>query len=84
MCIRDRYLDGFPVLAREDTWRYRTGKFLRRHRWAVTAAAVFLFVLLAFGAGMALLARRVAAERDIAMTERHNAEQVSQLSLIHI
>ncbi len=73
-----RYLDGFPVLAREDTWRYRAGKFVRRHRWAVTAAAVFLVVLIAFGAGMALLARRVAAERDTAMTERHNAQQVAQ------
>ena len=73
-----RYLDGFPVIAREDTWGYRTGKFAGRHRWSVTAAAVFLILLVAFGAGMALLARRVAAERDIATVERRNAEQVSQ------
>jgi serine/threonine-protein kinase len=73
-----RYLDGFPVMAREDTWGYRTGKFVRRHRWSVSAAAVFLILLIAFGAAMALLAKRVAAERDIANTERRNAEQVSQ------
>ena len=73
-----RYLDGFPVIAREDTWGYRTGKFVRRHRWGVVAASVFLALLIAFSAGMALLARRVAAERDIATNERHNAEQVAQ------
>jgi serine/threonine-protein kinase len=73
-----RYLDGFPVIAREDTWGYRTGKFVRRHRWSVTAAGVFLLLLIAFGAAMAVLAKRVAAERDIANTERRNAEQVSQ------
>jgi serine/threonine-protein kinase len=73
-----RYLEGFPVIAREDTWGYRTGKFVRRHRWSVTAAALFLLLLIAFGAAMALLAKRVAAERDIANTEKRNAEQVSQ------
>ncbi len=73
-----RYLEGFPVLARDDTWGYRTGKFVRRHRWSVAAASVFLVLVIAFGAAMGLLARRVAAERDIAMTERRNAEQVSQ------
>jgi serine/threonine-protein kinase len=73
-----RYLEGFPVIAREDTWGYRTGKFVRRHRWSVMAAAVFLLLLIAFGAAMALLAKRVAAERDIANNERRNAEQVSQ------
>jgi len=73
-----RYLEGFPVLAKDDTWGYRTGKFLRRHRWSVAAAAVFLLLVIAFGTAMALLARRVAAERDIANTERRNAEQVSE------
>ncbi len=73
-----RYLDGFPVVAREDTWGYRTGKFVRRHRWSVTAAAVFLSLLIAFGVAMALLAKRVASERDIANIERRDAEQVSQ------
>ena len=33
-----RYLDGFPVIAREDTSGIRTGKFVRRHRWGVVAA----------------------------------------------
>jgi tetratricopeptide (TPR) repeat protein/tRNA A-37 threonylcarbamoyl transferase component Bud32 len=35
-----RHLEGLPVTARADTIRYRTGKFVRRHRTAV--AATFL------------------------------------------
>ncbi len=73
-----RYLEGFPVLAREDSWRYRAGKFVRRHRLAVGAAVALAVIIVGFAAGMALLARRVSAERDIALTERRKAEQVSQ------
>ena len=46
--IRDvnRYLDGEPLEARPDTWRYRLGKFVRRHRRLVSAAAaVFALVV---------------------------------------
>jgi serine/threonine protein kinase len=32
-----RHLEGLPVKARADTIRYRTGKFVRRHRGAVAA-----------------------------------------------
>ncbi len=34
-----RYLACKPVLTRRQTLSYRSGKFLRRHRWAVAAAA---------------------------------------------
>ena len=35
-----RHLNGHPVTARPDTIRYRTGKFIRRHRTGVAAAAL--------------------------------------------
>jgi eukaryotic-like serine/threonine-protein kinase len=35
-----RHLEGLPVTARADTIRYRTGKFVRRHRTAVAAAVL--------------------------------------------
>ncbi|MBC8167231.1 MAG: serine/threonine protein kinase [Bryobacteraceae bacterium] len=38
----ERYLNGFPVLARSDSTHYRARKFVRRHRLAVTAAALLL------------------------------------------
>jgi serine/threonine protein kinase/tetratricopeptide (TPR) repeat protein len=43
-----RHLDGRPVRARKDTVGYRTGKFVRRHRAGVAAAALVL-IALAFG-----------------------------------
>jgi serine/threonine-protein kinase len=66
-----RYLAGLPVMAREDTWGYRSGKFVRRHKWSVAAGVAFVLLVMAFGAGMALLAKR-------ANEERRNAEQVTQ------
>jgi len=33
-----RHMEGLPVLAREDLWTYRAGKFVRRNRLAVGAA----------------------------------------------
>lgn len=41
-----RYLDGRPIVARADTIRYRTSKFLRRNRLKVVAAAMVLLSLL--------------------------------------
>ena len=42
-----RHLQGHPVTARPDTIRYRTGKFIQRHRTGVFAAALFLVTLIA-------------------------------------
>ncbi|HEV8269367.1 MAG TPA: protein kinase, partial [Thermoanaerobaculia bacterium] len=42
-----RLLDGRPVLARPATFAYRTSKFVRRNRAAVTAAAVAVLALIA-------------------------------------
>jgi serine/threonine-protein kinase len=41
-----RYLDGLPVVARKDTWSYRSAKFVRRNRIAVGAAALVCLALL--------------------------------------
>ena len=41
-----RHLDGLPVAARRGSWRYRCGRFVRRHRSAVGAAAVVVLSLL--------------------------------------
>jgi tetratricopeptide (TPR) repeat protein len=40
-----RHLQGHPVTARPDTVRYRTSKFIRRHRMGVFAAALFVITL---------------------------------------
>lgn len=50
-----RYLDGFPVAARGDSWPYRAGKFVRRNLLASLAA-----VLLVAALSGALIVARVA------------------------
>jgi len=42
-----RFLRGEPVLARPDTRRYRAGKFLRRHRFAVAMSSALGIAVLA-------------------------------------
>ncbi|HLG95533.1 MAG TPA: protein kinase [Bryobacteraceae bacterium] len=63
-----RHTDGLPVTARPDTFSYRSGKFVRRHKAAVIAAAMVLLALLG---GIAATLRQAA----IARTERARAEQ---------
>jgi serine/threonine-protein kinase len=74
-----RHLEGRPVLARPDTVRYRIGKFVRRNRLGVGVAAVFVALLIGFGAVTAWQARAIALERDAARAERDKAEQVVQI-----
>ncbi len=57
-----RHLDGLPVSARPDTWRYRAAKFVGRHRVGVAAGAAIVLSLVAGVAGTIWQAR-VAAER---------------------
>lgn len=58
----ERYLDGFAVLARGDSWSYRTGKLIRRHPFATAAAVLFLVAAVGFSTGMAILAQRARRE----------------------
>jgi eukaryotic-like serine/threonine-protein kinase len=61
-----RHLEGFPVLARQGTRRYRWGKFIRRNRRSLVAAAA-VFLALALGLGGALWqARRAQEARSVA------------------
>jgi eukaryotic-like serine/threonine-protein kinase len=63
-----RYLDGLPILARADTFGYRTGKFVKRHTAAVGATAM-LFVSLLGGLFFTLREARI-AEAQRARAER--------------
>ena len=73
-----RYLEGLPVSARKDTFRYRASKFVRRHRIAVTAGALFLLLLTGSAIGLALQSARLKRQRDIARRESQIAGEVTE------
>jgi serine/threonine protein kinase/Tfp pilus assembly protein PilF len=73
----DRFLDGRPVRARRDTFPYRAGKLVRRHRIGVAMAAVLLLLIVGFAAAMAVQAMTIARERDAARLERDKAWTVA-------
>lgn len=63
-----RHLEGLPVSARADTFRYRAGKFVQRNKVASLAATL---VVLTLGAGLtATLYQARRAERQRALAER--------------
>ena len=73
-----RYLEGRPVIARKDTFGYRTSKFLARNKIAVAAAVLVLAAIIA-GAIVALRETRVArAERDRAKIEATKASSINE------
>lgn len=53
-----RHIEGQPIHARPATFSYRAGKFLRRHRIAVPAAALAAILILSFAALSMFEARR--------------------------
>ncbi len=71
-----RYQQGQPVEARRGTWRYRTSKFVRRHRTGVTVAALVLALMATSALALAAFARRVVEERNIARHERNQKAEV--------
>jgi serine/threonine protein kinase/tetratricopeptide (TPR) repeat protein len=63
-----RHLAGLPVIAAKDSWNYRAGKFVQRHRASVIAAGLALVALIV---GVSLILR----EARIARAERERADQ---------
>jgi len=74
-----RHLDGFPVSARDGTFPYLAGKFVRRHRWWLLAAAVFLLVVVGSAITATILWQRAERERDVARREKERAVRVVEL-----
>jgi serine/threonine protein kinase/tetratricopeptide (TPR) repeat protein len=70
-----RYLAGLPVMARQASVLYRSGKFLRRHRFGSMAAAAVV-IAMAAGLGATLWQARVAqASRQAAEEQRGDADR---------
>lgn len=72
-----RYLDGYPVTARRDTWKYRATKFVGRNRWPVAAGAVLGLVLAASILQIAQARSLADAEAARARREAATAREVT-------
>jgi len=70
----ERYLDGRPVKARPNTFTYRTGKLVRRHRVAVATAAAALALIVTL---VVFYTVRLTRERDRARVAAAEATQVA-------
>jgi eukaryotic-like serine/threonine-protein kinase len=70
-----RHLKSEAVLAGPPSALYRTKKFVRRHRWGVTAAGSVAFLLVIVSALLVVQAQRIADERDRANHEARRANQ---------
>jgi len=70
-----RHLARLPVIARRDTFGYRAGKFVRRHRWGVAAGGLLVALLIAFASAMTVQSIRLQVERDRSELARRSAER---------
>ncbi len=69
----ERHLADLPVRARPSTWSYRSGKFVRRHKLAMTAALLVIMLALS----TTVLWRQAVRDRGLAQRAQERAEKVS-------
>ena len=72
-----RHLNHQPVTARPPSTLYSLGKFARRHRLAVAAGGVAFIALVAVAIAMAVLAGRIARERNRAELAGAKAQSIN-------
>ncbi len=77
----ERWRQGRPVRARPETWGYRSGKFVRRHAWAVAASVAIVAMIAGYAVTVTIQANALARERDRAQAEAAKALQVKTLVL---
>ena len=65
----EAYLEGYPLRAGADSWRYRAGKFLGRHKRGTAVTAAVFALLIGSTIEMAVLARRARREQAVAQQE---------------
>jgi serine/threonine protein kinase/tetratricopeptide (TPR) repeat protein len=80
----ERYLSGRPVVARHDTFAYRSAKFMRRHQGAVLAASLAVFVLIAGTITTSWEARDAMRERERAERRFNDVRRVANSLLFDV
>ncbi len=77
-----RYFDGLPVIARKDTLRYRSEKFIRRHKVGVAAAVLIALSLVGGMVATFWEARRATQQRDRAERRFADVRKLSNALLV--
>ena len=73
-----RFEVGQPVIARRDTWRYRSGKFAQRHSMIVVASTALVVLLAGVATMMTLQAHRLDQQRAIAEQEKRSSDETAK------
>jgi serine/threonine-protein kinase len=71
-----RHLEGLPVTATKDSFKYRATKFIKRNKLAFTAVALVALALVTGFAASVWQARVATKERDKARVEQAKAERI--------
>jgi eukaryotic-like serine/threonine-protein kinase len=79
-----RHLEALPVIARQDTWSYRTSKAIRRHKVGVLAAGLIVLALLAGIAATSWQARVAHIERARAERRFNDVRKLANSYLFEI
>ncbi len=79
-----RHVDGLPVIARKDTFAYRTSKFVKRHRAGVAAAAAIFFLLIAGMIATTWQARVAHVQRAIANQRFNDVRKLANSLLFEL
>jgi serine/threonine protein kinase/tetratricopeptide (TPR) repeat protein len=74
----DHYLKGEPLEARPDTFRYRLGKFVRRNRRAVSAAALVFTIVVGL---VVFFTVRLAKARNAALDEAARTQRIQRFMM---
>jgi eukaryotic-like serine/threonine-protein kinase len=74
----DHYLKGEPLEARPDTFRYRLGKFVRRNRRAVSAAALVFTIVVGL---VVFFTVRLAKARNAALEEAARTQRIQRFMM---
>jgi serine/threonine protein kinase/tetratricopeptide (TPR) repeat protein len=74
----DHYLKGEPLEARPDSFRYRMGKFVRRNRRAVSAAALVFTIVVGL---VIFFTVRLAKARNAALEEAARTQRIQKFMM---
>ncbi|MDQ2919428.1 MAG: hypothetical protein M3R10_06080, partial [Verrucomicrobiota bacterium] len=79
-----RYLTGLPVVARKDTWSYRSGKFISRHKVGAIAVVLLAVTLVAGILTTSWEANRAEKQRALAQRRFDDVRRIAHSLMFEV